>query len=46
MVILYLGPGLGGGVLVVVIGVLALLAITVFTFIWFPLKRLIRKWRK
>lgn len=43
MVVAYLGPGLGAGALLVVIGVFLLLAITLFTFLWFPLKRLYRK---
>ena len=41
--IAYLGPGLGAGVLLVVIGVVMLIAITLFTFLWFPIKRLLRK---
>lgn len=40
---LYLGPGVGGGVLVVVIGVVALVIITIFTFLWFPIKRYLKK---
>jgi len=40
---LYLGPGLGGGVLIVIIGVIVLIGITIFTFLWFPIKRYFRK---
>jgi len=40
---LYLGPGLGGGALIAVIGVIALVFITIFTFLWFPIKRFIKK---
>jgi len=40
---LYLGPGIGGGVLVIIIGLVALVFITLFTFIWFPIKRYLKK---
>ncbi len=43
MIIAYLGPGLGAGALLVVIGVFLLLAITLFTFLWFPVKRLLKR---
>ena len=43
---LYLGPGIGGGVLVIIIGVIALVFITAFTFLWFPIKRYLNKRKK
>ncbi|MEL6105210.1 MAG: hypothetical protein AAFU85_04205 [Planctomycetota bacterium] len=43
MIFAYLGPGLGAGVVIVVIGVFLLLAMTLFTFLWFPLKRLVKR---
>ena len=43
---LYLGPGVGGGVLAVIIGVVILVLITIFTFIWFPIKRYMKKRKK
>ena len=43
MVVAYLGPGLGAGVILIVIGVVALVAITLFTFLWFPIKRMLKK---
>jgi len=46
MNLLYLGPGLGGGALIIVIGVVVLVIITIFTFVWFPLKRFIKKLKK
>jgi hypothetical protein len=46
MNLLYLGPGLGGGALIIVIGVIVLVIITIFTFVWFPLKRFIKKLKK
>jgi F0F1-type ATP synthase membrane subunit b/b' len=46
MVYFYLGPGIGGGILIVVIGVIALIVITLFTFLWFPIKRFLNKRKK
>ena len=43
MPVAYLGPGLGAGALLVVVGVAALLVLTVITFFWFPLKRFLKK---
>ena len=39
----YLGPGLGAGVTLIVVGVIALVIITVVTFLWFPIKRFFKK---
>lgn len=46
MIFLYLGPGIGGGVLVIIIGVVSLVVITLFTFLWFPIKRFLKKRKK
>lgn len=43
MTYLYLGPGIGGGALAIIIGVIVLIVITFYTFIWFPLKKYLRK---
>ena len=43
MTIAYIGPGLGAGVVLVVIGVFALFVVTLITFFWFPIKRLFKK---
>ena len=43
MFIAYVGPGLGAGALLVVIGVVALIVLTLITFLWFPIKRLFKK---
>ena len=45
MILCYLGPGIGSGVILIVIGVVALLFITLFTFLWFPIKRILKKRR-
>lgn len=43
MILAYLGPGLGAGVTLIVIGVIALVIITLITFLWFPIKRFFKK---
>lgn len=43
---LYLGPGLGGGIVAIIIGVFVLIAITFYTFLWFPIKRFLKKRKK
>ena len=42
MILSYLGPGLGAGAILIVIGVIALVIITVITFLWFPIKRFLK----
>ena len=42
----YVGPGLGAGVLGVIIGLVASVLIALFSIIWFPLKRLFDQKRK
>lgn len=39
----YIGPGLGGGTLTVVLGFLASIFLALFAVIWYPVKRLVRK---
>lgn len=46
MITLYLGPGLGSGALLIVIGVIALVVLTLFTLFWFPIKRLFKRLSK
>lgn len=46
MIQLYLGPGLGGGAIVIVIGVVVLILITLYTFLWFPVKRFLKNRKK
>ena len=42
----YLGPGVGGGVLVATLGVIVAIFAAVFGLIWFPIKRLLKKRKK
>ncbi|MDC0444498.1 hypothetical protein OAM78_04110 [Alphaproteobacteria bacterium] len=39
----YVGPGMAGGVIAGVIGVLAALIIGLIALIWFPVKKIIKK---
>ena len=39
----YLGPGVGGGVIIATVGIIVAFLAALFGFIWFPLKRLIKK---
>ena len=39
----YLGPGVGGGVVVATIGVIVAIFAALFGLIWFPVKRLLKK---
>jgi len=36
----YIGPGLGGGVLAVVVGLISSVLLAICVLVWFPLKRL------
>ena len=42
----YIGPGLGAGMIGLVIGILASIALTLLAIIWYPLKRIFKKQRK
>ena len=43
MILAYLGPGLGAGVILVLLGLIALVVITFVAFIWFPIKRRLKQ---
>ena len=42
----YLGPGIGGGVIAATIGIIFAIIAFIFGILWFPLKRLINKYKK
>lgn len=42
----YIGPGLGGGVITAVLGFLTSIFLALFAIIWYPIKRLIQKFKK
>jgi hypothetical protein len=39
----YLGPGVGGGVILATIGIIVAIFAALFGLIWFPVKRLLKK---
>ena len=39
----YLGPGIGGGILVATLGVIVAIFAAIFGLVWFPLKRFLKK---
>jgi len=42
----YIGPGLGGGVITAVLGVLTSIFLALFAIIWYPIKKVIQKFKK
>ena len=42
----YVGPGMGVGALGVILGILASIFFAIVGIFWYPIKRLIRKFRK
>jgi len=38
----YTGPGLGAGVIGIVLGILTAVVLTLIAIVWYPLKRLVR----
>jgi hypothetical protein len=41
----YIGPGLGGGVISTILGFLTAIFLALFAIIWYPVKKLIGKFR-
>jgi len=39
----YIGPGMGGGVIAVVFGILAAIFMAIFGFIYYPIKRWLKR---
>ena len=39
----YLGPGVGGGVIVAAIGIIVAIFAGIFGILWFPIKRFLKK---
>lgn len=42
----YVGPGLGAGTIGMVLGVIGSIFIALFAFLWYPLKRLLQKFKQ
>ena len=41
----YIGPGLGGGAIVIILGLLSTVVVALFALVWYPIKKL-RKLKK
>ena len=39
----YLGPGIGGGMIVATLGIIVAISAALFGLIWFPIKRILKK---
>lgn len=42
----YIGPGMDGGALSVIIGILISFFMALFAIVWYPIKRLIKKFKR
>ena len=42
----YIGPGMGGGVILATIGIVVAIVAAIFGIIWFPLKRFFKRKQK
>ena len=42
----YIGPGVGGGAILAILGFLVAIIVGIFGLIWFPIKRLLKKNKK
>lgn len=40
--LLYIGPGLGGGVVAAILGILTAFGLTLFAVLWYPLKKMVK----
>ncbi len=42
----YVGPGLGGGFIAAIVGILISIFLALFAILWYPFKKLIEKFKK
>jgi len=42
----YIGPGMGGGFIAAVVGILISIFLALFAILWYPFKKLIAKFKK
>ena len=45
-ILAYIGPGLSGGVISVILGVLASIGLALMAVVWYPIKRMLKKKKK
>ena len=46
MIFIYIGPGLGGGMIAAILGVLLSFLLGIIALFWIPIKKLIRFFRR
>jgi len=44
-ILLYIGPGMGGGLFAAILGIIVSLIVSLFAILWYPFKKLYRKIR-
>jgi hypothetical protein len=44
-ILLYIGPGMGGGLFAAIFGILISLVMSLFAILWYPIKKIYRKLR-
>jgi hypothetical protein len=44
--LMYLGPGLGGGVITAILGTIGAFFLGLFAILWYPIKKIIAKFKK
>ncbi len=44
-IILYVGPGMGGGLFAAILGIMISLFVSLFAILWYPFKKIYRKIR-
>ena len=42
----YIGPGMGGGFIAAVVGILVSIFLALFAILWYPFKKIIEKFKK
>ena len=42
----YIGPGMGGGLIAVILGILVAIVVGFFAICWYPIKRILKKRKK
>ena len=42
----YIGPGIGGGIIAGVLGVIGAVLLALFGILYYPIKRMLKNWKK
>lgn len=46
LIIIYIGPGLGGGIITAVLGFFTSIFLALFAIIWYPIKKVVEKFKR